>query len=67
MKRAFSYRNVTIEEESALNEHGEKKLFLNKMIQLNEKLVELINEHQFEYLLFPLTLLPMTVSGSFAR
>ncbi|KAI6240892.1 DNA-directed RNA polymerase [Aphelenchoides fujianensis] len=60
-QRAFTYRNVSLEEQSAVMGENEKKILLNKMIQLNPVLVNLINDHQFEKLLFPAHKLPMTL------
>ncbi|KAI6215099.1 DNA-directed RNA polymerase [Aphelenchoides besseyi] len=60
-KKAFTYRNVGTEEISAIMGDDEKKIMLNKMIQLHPSLVNYINEHQFEKLLFPSHTLPMTL------
>ncbi|VDM48573.1 unnamed protein product [Toxocara canis] len=57
--RAFGIRNVVIEEESAFSEDG--KVDLSKMVALNIRMMDMLSEHQFEWLLFPSYNLPMKI------
>lgn len=57
--QAFSIRNVVIEEENLMME--EDKMNLCKMVALNARMLDLFDEHQFEWLLFPSDNLPMKV------
>ncbi len=63
-KKAFSYSNVKLEEESALLGEDETKVGLYRMLKVNSELMELIIKHEFEHLLFPCHLLPMKVSST---
>lgn len=56
---AFSLRNVAIEEESRITEEG--RVTLSKMLAINTKLINLLDEHPFEFIVFPTHQLPMTV------
>ncbi|VDK47255.1 unnamed protein product [Anisakis simplex] len=57
--RAFGIRNVVLEEESIYSEDG--KMNLSKMVALNTRMLDLLNKHQFESLLFPTYNLPMKI------
>uniref|UniRef100_F1KUB3 DNA-directed RNA polymerase n=1 Tax=Ascaris suum TaxID=6253 RepID=F1KUB3_ASCSU len=57
--QAFSIRNVVIEEENLMME--EDKMNLCKMVALNARMLDLFDEHQFEWLLFPSDNLPMKI------
>ncbi|RCN43670.1 hypothetical protein ANCCAN_10313 [Ancylostoma caninum] len=59
MLDAFSLRNVAIEEESRIS--GEGRVTLSKMLAINTKLINLLDEHPFEYIVFPTHQLPMTI------
>ncbi|KAK6022727.1 hypothetical protein OSTOST_11561 [Ostertagia ostertagi] len=59
MLDAFSLRNVAIEEESRVFEQG--RVTLSKMLAINSKLLALLDEHPFDYIVFPTHQLPMTV------
>ncbi|EYC19555.1 hypothetical protein Y032_0024g932 [Ancylostoma ceylanicum] len=59
MLDAFSLRNVAIEEESRITDEG--RVTLSKMLAINTKLINLLDEHPFEYIVFPTHQLPMTI------
>ncbi|VDP05910.1 unnamed protein product [Heligmosomoides polygyrus] len=59
MADAFSLRNVAIEEESRVFEGG--RVTLSKMLAINSKLLSLLDEHPFDFIVFPTHQLPMTV------
>ncbi|CAD5217225.1 unnamed protein product [Bursaphelenchus okinawaensis] len=58
--KAFSFRNVNIDEKSDWVENA-YKINVNKMIQVHPALVELLDIHQFKHLLFPFRALPTTL------
>uniref|UniRef100_A0A915BIX9 DNA-directed RNA polymerase n=1 Tax=Parascaris univalens TaxID=6257 RepID=A0A915BIX9_PARUN len=57
--QAFRIRNVVIEEENVMVE--EEKMSLCKMVAINARMLDLFDEHQFEWLLFPSDNLPMKI------
>ncbi|KAE9412166.1 hypothetical protein Angca_000118, partial [Angiostrongylus cantonensis] len=59
MLDAFSIRNVAIEEESYISEEG--RITLSRMLAINSKLLNLLNDHPFKHIVFPTHQLPMTV------
>lgn len=59
MKPAFAIRDVSLEQEDVFVESY--KADLVKMVRIDPALMDLFLEHQFEWLFFPVTLLPMTV------
>ncbi|VDD94145.1 unnamed protein product [Enterobius vermicularis] len=58
MKPAFAIRDVSLEQEDVFVESY--KADLVKMVRIDPALMDLFLEHQFEWLFFPVTLLPMT-------
>lgn len=58
---AFHFQNVVEYELSVGMEREEPMRRVEKMVAMNTKLSDLIQEHQFEYLMFPCYLLPMKV------
>ncbi|KAH7722584.1 DNA-dependent RNA polymerase [Aphelenchoides avenae] len=58
---AFHFQNVVEYEMSMGMEREEPMRRIEKMLAMNSKLSDLIQEHQFEYLMFPCHLLPMKV------
>ncbi|VDM60615.1 unnamed protein product [Angiostrongylus costaricensis] len=59
MLDAFSIRNVAIEEESYISEEG--RITLSRMLAINSKLLNLLDDHPFKHIVFPTHQLPMTV------
>lgn len=58
-QRAFSYRAISIEEESKVSTDG--RLSLSRMLSINSKLMSKFDSHPFDYIVFSTENLPMTV------
>ncbi|CAL2027516.1 unnamed protein product [Caenorhabditis brenneri] len=58
-QRAFSFRAISIEEESKVSTDG--RLSLSRMLSINPKLISKFEAHPFEFIVFSTENLPMTV------
>lgn len=58
-QRAFSYRSISIEEESKLS--TDARLSLSRMLSINSKLMNIFDKNPFEYIVFSTSNLPMTI------
>ncbi|CAI2292669.1 unnamed protein product [Caenorhabditis sp. 36 PRJEB53466] len=58
-QRAFSYRSISLEEESKLS--TDARLSLSRMLAINLKLKGVFEKNPFQYIIFSTSILPMTV------
>ncbi|KAF1769684.1 hypothetical protein GCK72_001501 [Caenorhabditis remanei] len=58
-QRAFSYRSISIEEESKLS--TDCRLSLSRMLSINSKLMAMFDKNPFDFIVFSTSNLPMTV------
>uniref|UniRef100_A0A8R1DXD5 DNA-directed RNA polymerase n=1 Tax=Caenorhabditis japonica TaxID=281687 RepID=A0A8R1DXD5_CAEJA len=58
-QRAFSYRSISVKEESKLV--TDSRLSLSRMVSINPKLMSIFNENPFQGIVFSTANLPMTV------
>ncbi|CAD21670.3 DNA-directed RNA polymerase [Caenorhabditis elegans] len=58
-QRAFSYRSISIEEESKVSTDG--RLSLSRMLSINSKLMGLFDKNPFNFIVFSTSNLPMIV------